>query len=655
MIIPVVFATHLARAVDLFRDPAKKDEQKREFRILVGMLKGGDVSIRIIDDVLVVNDQRVIAPEFRPLVQSMVAHGVTELVIPSDAPVSHLFELLRAMADHPTGPADLAKRLRSSGANRVSVVLSALDEPEEGGPPAAAAGAATRDLGSRGVLRGEPIKDLKSAPVAGADGVEAVEQNLAQPSEALPVPEAATPSQAIIPRQSGEIPPPGLPSTPLESVAPEAGTLPPPPPPPPPPPKRTADSAAPTFTPAAPAPPPPPAPHTPAPPPPPPTPRAHTHSGSVAPPKFADAPQDDDAEPPAPATSEIAREAASPLFALREALSKDTADMLSALEANPLTPHAGEMLSVLNRQVEMVMRQGKIEQAMQIVYSVVRVEQRVDDVAVRRQYGIALRRMITKQMLDGLSKLVQVPHLEDAAGAVLQRAGPDGVEVLLDLLTTSNTVTERRGVFNALIQALKDGKEGQDQLVHMLGHPQWFVVRNVADLVGELGLEAAVPALTKQLEHDDERVRRQVALALAKIGTRSAAEPLRRALRDSSADVRRQAALGVGGRKASALAMPLVVALEEEKDPDVVRELIFALGRIGSPDAVQALIKLAQPSGKLFNRKPSALRVTAVEALRVAGTPAAIGTLQSFAADSDKQVRAAVLQALTELNAKQRP
>src|SRR5215510_3881515 len=611
MIIPVVFATHLARAVDLFRDPAKRDEQKREFRILVGMLKGGNVSFRIIEDILVVNDQRVIAPEFRPLVQTMVAHGVTELVIPSDAPVSHLFELLRALADHPTGRADIVARLRSSGADRVSVVLSALDEPEEG-PPAADGGPGTRDLGTRGVLRGDPVKDLKSTPIAGADGVEAVEQNLAQPSEALPRPEAATPSQAIIPRHSLETPAPGLPSTPLEAVAPAPGTLPPPPPPPP---------------------------H-----------RAHTHSGSVVPPMFGDAPLDESPEPPPPPVPEIAREAASPLFALREALSKDTADMLSSLEANPVGPHVGDMLTVLNRQVETVMRQGKIEQAMQIVYSIVRTEQRVEDVAVRRQYGIALRRMITKQMLDGLSKLVQVPHLEDAAGAVLQRAGPDGVEVLLDLLTTSNTVNERRGVFNALIQM----KEGQDQLVHMLGHPQWFVVRNVADLVGELGLEAAVPALTKQLDHEDERVRRQVALALAKIGTRSAAEPLRRALRDSSADVRRQAALGVGGRKASALAMPLVVALEEEKDPEVVRELIFALGRIGSPDAVQALIKLAQPSGKLFNRKPSALRVTAIEALRVAGTPAAIGTLQGFAADSDKQVRSAVQQALTELNAKQK-
>src|SRR2546421_4235201 len=73
--------------------------------------------------------------------------------------------------------------------------------------------------------------------------------------------------------------------------------------------------------------------------------------------------------------------------------------------------------------------------------------------------------------------------------------------------------------------------------------------------------------------------------------------------------------------------MPLVVAMEEEKDEAVVRELILALGRIGSPDAVQALIKWAQPTGRFFGRKPSELRVAAVEALRLAATPAALGTL----------------------------
>jgi HEAT repeat protein len=539
----------------------------------------------------------------------MTLHGVTELTIPRDAPVAHLFELLRALADQPGGASDIASRLHASGAYRVSVVLQAMDLAEEPAaePPPPAAHA---DLGTRGVLRGEPVRDLSSSPVAGAEGVESVEQDLAPPSVALPSPEAATESDAVLPRESTQTRQSGLPASHLEPSAP--ANLPPPPPPPPPPP--------------APAPPP--------------VGRAPT------PPPFPKPALTEEEKGADAAQPEISRAAASPHFALRDALAKDTTDLLTQLDQNPQAPNIGETLTVLNRQVEGVLRQGKIEQAMQIVYSVVRIEQRVEDPAVRRQYGIALRRMITRQMLDGLSKLVQVPHLEDAASMVLQRAGPDGVEVLLDLLATSNTVNERRGVFNALTQM----KEGQDQLIHMLGHPQWFVVRNVADLVGELQLEAAVPALTKQLDHTDERVRRQVALALAKIGTRSAAEPLRRVLRDKSADVRRQAALGGGGRKASALAMPLVVALDEEKDPEVVRELIFALGRIASPDAVQALIKIAQPSGKFFGRKPSALRVTAVEALRVAGTPSALGTLQNLSTDSDKQVRAAAQQALSELN-----
>jgi HEAT repeat protein len=195
-------------------------------------------------------------------------------------------------------------------------------------------------------------------------------------------------------------------------------------------------------------------------------------------------------------------------------------------------------------------------------------------------------------------------------------------------------------------------KEGMDQLVHLLGHHQWFVVRNVAELAGELGLEEAVPVLGQQLSHDDERVRKACALALAKIGSSAAAEPLRRALRDKSPEVRKQAALGVGGRKASALAMPLVVAMEEEEDPEVERELMLALGRIASPAAVQALIKFAQPGGRLFGRQPTSRRVMAVEGLRIAATPAAIGTLEGLTDDGDREVRTAADSARRDLKRK---
>ena len=266
----------------------------------------------------------------------------------------------------------------------------------------------------------------------------------------------------------------------------------------------------------------------------------------------------------------------------------------------------------------------------------------------RRQYSIALKRMYNKALLEAIAEVANHPTDREDALLVLRRAGEDGVEVLLDLLVAAPTIEERRGIF----MALTGMKEGTDQLVHMLGHHQWFVVRNVAELAGELALEEAVPALAKQLEHEDERVRKAVALALAKIGSSSAAEPLRRALRDKSPEVRIQAALGVGGRKSAALAMPLVAAMEEEADEAVERELILALGRIGSTAAVQALIKFAQPGGRLFGRRPGALRATAVEALRLAATPAAVGTLEGLADDGDKQVRAAAQSALADLKRK---
>jgi HEAT repeat protein len=335
-------------------------------------------------------------------------------------------------------------------------------------------------------------------------------------------------------------------------------------------------------------------------------------------------------------------------FSPAAAASRPAAELISQLKEKPDGPHVGELLAILGRQLETAMKTQRIAPALTILVGIVRAEQQVTDATRRRQYSIALKRMYSKALLEGVAELANSPLERDDALLVLRRAGEDGVEVLLDLLVAAPTIEERRGIF----MALTGMKEGTDQLVHMLGHHQWFVVRNVAELAGELALEDSVPALAQQLEHDDERVRKAVALALAKIGSSAAAEGVRRALRDKSPEVRMQAALGVGGRKSSALAMPLVAAMEEEENEGVERELMLALGRIGSPAAVQALIKFAQPGGRLFGRKPAALRATAVEALRLAATPAAVGTLEGLTEDGDKQVRSAAHSALADLKRK---
>src|SRR5207244_11928274 len=91
------------------------------------------------------------------------------------------------------------------------------------------------------------------------------------------------------------------------------------------------------------------------------------------------------------------------------------------------------------------------------------------------------------------------PKHRAAAVAALQRGGAAGVEVLMDVLAAAPTVGERRAVFDAL----KHMTEGTDQLVHMLDHSAWFVVRNGAGVIGEVGMEDAVRALGDCLARPD--------------------------------------------------------------------------------------------------------------------------------------------------------
>src|SRR5437870_4439160 len=591
------FAARFARCVSLFRDPAAKDEQKAEFRALLGLLHDVAVTLRVSAGRLEVNGTPaggggggVVG-----LLQRLDLHGISEIALPRDPPPAQLFELLRVLADQP-GLEDVPSRLRGAGVDRIHVTQApALPPPPPPLPPPPAGSGRPGDaipsphaprapgagsLGTDGILRGESWKDIRSVPLK---GVPLVTHDPPPPPPATALPGETPPLPAAEGSEELSL-----------SIAPDAEA-----------PASDAGGPAPAAQ------------------------RAPAVAGGSAP------------------GAERARRPSGPSVALPP----EVAAPLAELDRNPGSAKVSEVLAELARQAESALKRSRMEQVLRIIGAIVVAEQKVPEAsAVRRQYAIALKRLSTKPVLDALTHLVMVPQHRADAVLALQRGGADAVELLVDRLVAAPTAGERRGVFDALRQMT----EGTEQLVHMLEHREWFVVRNVAELIGELGMDEAVPALARRLEHDDERVRRAVALALAKIGTRSAAEPLRRALRDKSADVRIQVALGIGGRKSFALAMPLVVALEEEGDETVERELILALGRIGSPDAVQALIKFAQPAGRLFGRKPSALRLAAVEALRLAGTAPAVGTLEGLADDGDRDVRAAARAALTELKRKPR-
>src|SRR2546422_346676 len=384
------FAARFARCVSLFRDPAAKDEQKAEFRALLGLLQDVAVTLRVSAGRLEVNG-------------TPAGGGGSEQ--PGDA----------------------------------------IPSPHAPRAPAA------ESLGTDGILRGESWKDIRSVPLK---GVPLVTHDPPPPPRATalrgepPPPPAAEGSEEL----SLSIAPEDEPSAPAAQPAPAPGAEPP------------APAAQ----------------------------RAPAVAGGSAP------------------GAERARRPSGPSVALPP----EVAAPLAELDRNPGSAKVSEVLAELGRHAESALKRSRMEQVLRIIGAIVVAEQKVPEAsAVRRQYAIALKRIYTKPVLDALTHLVMVPQHRADAVLALQRGGADAVELLVDRLVAAPTAGERRGVFDALRQMT----EGTEQLVHMLEHREWFVVRNVAELIGELGMDEAVPALARRLEHDDELVRRAGAACLPQI------------------------------------------------------------------------------------------------------------------------------------------
>ncbi|HVM41875.1 MAG TPA: HEAT repeat domain-containing protein [Gemmatimonadales bacterium] len=314
-------------------------------------------------------------------------------------------------------------------------------------------------------------------------------------------------------------------------------------------------------------------------------------------------------------------------------------------------PYGARILDVLTELflgIQEALEAKQVEPAVHAMAAMIAWEPEAPAGSPRNSYRIVLQRLLTREHLEQVAPYVSDPRLGPEAIKVMQRGGAEAAVVLLARLVAADELKDRR----SLVTALRGIPEGLDQVVHVLEHQQWFVVRNVAEAMGVQRVEEAVPNLVKCLAHNDARVRRAAAIALAKIGTSATVEPLRRVLKDGDKELRALIASSIGGHTSRALAMPLVAFAEQEQEADVLREYYRALGRIGTPEAVQALAVAAEPGGRLLGRRPTANRVAAVDGLRIAGGAGAVTALQALARDGDKAVREQVARALEELKAR---
>ncbi|HEU4719841.1 MAG TPA: HEAT repeat domain-containing protein [Gemmatimonadaceae bacterium] len=321
-------------------------------------------------------------------------------------------------------------------------------------------------------------------------------------------------------------------------------------------------------------------------------------------------------------------------------------ELLAQLEqstgANVLTRVLDDLVTI----AEAAARDARPALVCEILCRVTRREPQIHDFESKRAFVMAQRRFAKPQLLRAITQ--ELPHAgaqRDTFIAVLTRAGEDGADAVIEQIAAISGQNERRVYFDALLQL----QSGIPTLIHMLGDARWFVARNAAELLGEMQAREAEPQLTELLRHSDDRVRRAATSALMRLGTTRAMHAIQEALKDGAPAMRMQAAAALVTRKDVKTAATLVRALEDEKDDEVQAAFLLALGKLATPDAVQRLLKAAEPERVLFKKKSTAFRVAAVQGLGEARTPEATEALKGLVGDKDADVAASAKVALQRI------
>jgi HEAT repeat protein len=254
-----------------------------------------------------------------------------------------------------------------------------------------------------------------------------------------------------------------------------------------------------------------------------------------------------------------------------------------------------------------------------------------------------------EQRIEKIGKVLERREgvrLEEVSG-YLKLLPPNSLQPLMKILGELSNPKARRTVCDAICQI---GKDQIDQIIPFMEDRRWYVVRNVAYILGRIGKEAAVPSIQKALAHREMRVRREGVHSLGFIGGSKAFNLLVKALQDSDVRVRCAATLNLGkvGRKNSLpyLAERIQGQDFHRKEPAEKKALFDAVGMAGSNEALPMLQKLLMKRTWFRRRRVEEAREGAAGALALIGTREAKSILELGQKSKNAAIRRVCQQAL---------
>ncbi|GAB4486544.1 MAG: hypothetical protein OHK006_14560 [Thermodesulfovibrionales bacterium] len=175
-------------------------------------------------------------------------------------------------------------------------------------------------------------------------------------------------------------------------------------------------------------------------------------------------------------------------------------------------------------------------------------------------------------------------------------------EPLLDQLAEEQDAAQRKFYLSVLVAL---GSDIQAYAVSRLNDSRWYVVRNMLYLVRECNCRSAVEPVRRLVKHENPQIALEAVRTLLVFKTPDAVPFLKTFLRSEHPDHRTRA-VRLAGAQMVREAVPILTELLEKRDllgtASIEKtEVVRALGSIGDPRAVQALMKIWK-SHALFNR-----------------------------------------------------
>lgn len=228
---------------------------------------------------------------------------------------------------------------------------------------------------------------------------------------------------------------------------------------------------------------------------------------------------------------------------------------------------------------------------------------------------------------DGVSK--------DAILTILSAAGPAAIKLTVEKMGATNNLAVRKAL-NTLIVRL--GEQAIPPLLAMIGDKRWYIVRNLAAILGDIGSAEAVPELQKCLQHDDIRVSKESIRSLAKIGGKEAEAAIISILRGSLPSLLPQAISSLGGMK-SRKAVPELMRIICSDDMflktlSLKTEALTAVAMIGERQVTPQLVELLDKRRLIARNRWEQFKIAIANCLGKLGDPRALPSLQKKAASS---------------------